>query len=244
MSDRPVLLMTRPKAASERFLAELARDGVVDFDVVISPLFDIEPAKSLPDLTGIAALAFTSANAVACYVDLGGRLDIPCYTVGPATTEAAKSRGMAPIPSTGSAVDLQTLILRNPPDGLLFHLHGTHVTGNLARDLTDAGVPTHSAVIYDQAARSLNKMAFDALISRLPVVIPVFSPRSGQLLACTLAQGTSLLVAAMSSVVADTVQGERINRICIAQTPDSASMRLCVAQLMQEAHSLMAEWDV
>lgn len=238
MMDRPVLLMTRPRAASERFLAELASSGLSGFRTIISPVFDIRPSASLPDLTGIQALIFTSAHSVTSYTQIGGRTDLPCYTVGPATAAAATSCGMQVMPSSGSGADLEDFILQHPPQGPLMHLHGTHVAGDLARRLTQAGVPTTSCAIYDQPARPLNKAAIDAIQGPLPVVIPLFSPRSGRLLACTLGQGRSLLVAAMSAMVADTVAGVIKDKICIAQTPDSDSMRKCIAQLMQQAHSL------
>lgn len=91
--DRPVLLMTRPRAASERFLAELAGDGISGFTTIISPLFDIQPAEQLPDLSGIKGLIFTSAHGVTSYCDLGGSPALPCFAVGPATAETARKHG-------------------------------------------------------------------------------------------------------------------------------------------------------
>lgn len=40
---QPLLLLTRPRAASERFVQELAEDGISGFTPVISPLIEVEP---------------------------------------------------------------------------------------------------------------------------------------------------------------------------------------------------------
>ena len=244
MTDRPVLLMTRPQAASERFLDELARDGITGFRSIISPLFDIHAMDGLPDLSGVKGLIFTSAHGVESFRQMGGPPDLPCYTVGPATAEAARTHGMTVYSSRGSADDLQNFIFSKQPDAPLMHLHGVHVSGDLAQALTGKGVPTRAAAIYDQHQNPLNKTAIDALNSSFPVVIPLFSPRSGRLLTCTLGEGKSLLIAAMSEMVAKSVPGIHIRGMCIAQTPDSASLRICVAQLLQKARSIISARDV
>jgi uroporphyrinogen-III synthase len=91
MSD-PIatLILTRPRAASERFLEQMA--GVVSsrVGVLISPLLDIVPTGAVPELDGVRGVIFTSTNGVAF---AGAGHGIKAYCVGPATLAAARAAG-------------------------------------------------------------------------------------------------------------------------------------------------------
>lgn len=243
MSDHPLLLMTRPRVASERFLAELAGDGITGFRAIFSPLFDIVLKGVLPDLSEIQALIFTSANGVDSYISHGGRTDLPCYIVGPATAKAASAHGITAQNCAEHVDGLFTLLCKLRPAGQLLHVHGTHVTGDLANDLTQVGIATRAARLYDQPARPLNKAALEALDSKVPVIIPLFSPRSGRLLSCTPTKGRSILVAAISEMVAKSVRPLHIQDMQVAEAPNSASLRVCVAQLLHKARLRLDEPD-
>ncbi|WP_284222549.1 uroporphyrinogen-III synthase, partial [Brevundimonas denitrificans] len=79
--------VTRAEPGASRTADRLTARG---FDPVIAPLLAIRPIpQAPPDLTGIAALAFTSANGVAAFGALTPDRTRPVFTVGDATAQAA-----------------------------------------------------------------------------------------------------------------------------------------------------------
>ncbi|MBY6159566.1 uroporphyrinogen-III synthase [Mameliella alba] len=229
----PVLLMTRPRPASERFAEELRQKGL-RFRCVISPAFAVEPTGPLPDVSAMRGLIFTSANGVMAWRSLGGSSDLPAYAVGAATARAAEASGMRAHSAGGSADDLVAFIARENPPGPLMHLHGHHVTGEVAGRLGDAGIPCFSAVIYDQPEQVLTDEARDALAGDTPVVLPVFSPRTGELLAKEYAEAP-LLVAAMSEAVANALGPLHKQELKVARRPESEAMKEVVSDLLKRA---------
>ncbi|WP_305972569.1 MULTISPECIES: uroporphyrinogen-III synthase [unclassified Mameliella] len=229
----PVLLLTRPRAASERFAARLRQDGL-QFRAVISPLFTVEVTGPLPDVTQAKGLIFTSANGVMAWQALGGRTDLPALAVGPATARAAQAAGMQAQDGGGSAEDLVRFIIAQRPPGPLVHLHGAHVRGNIAKRLSTAGIPCRGAAIYDQPPCPLNAEARAALDGQVPVVAPVFSPRTGELLAKECAKAP-LLVAAMSQAVVNALMPLHKRNLKVAERPESEAMREVVSDLLNRA---------
>lgn len=229
----PVLLLTRPQRASEAFARDLAAEGL-RFRPVISPLISIEITGPLPDTDAANGLIFTSANGVSAWMQLGGRADLPVFAVGPATARAAQTAGLKTQSADGSVEDLYAALLAQRPEGPLLHLHGAHVRGNLAARLTDAGLTCRSAVVYDQPAQHLTAEARAALGGNVPVVAPVFSPRTGKLLARECANAP-LLVAAMSEAVSNALAPLHKQELIVAQKPESEEMKKAVSRLLSQA---------
>ncbi|SNS09165.1 uroporphyrinogen-III synthase [Antarctobacter heliothermus] len=229
----PILFLTRPEAASARF-AEQCGDSGLRFDTVISPLFRIEATGPLPDASAAGGLIFTSANGVAVWLAQGGRRDLPVYTVGDATARAAEAAGMRAHSAGGAADDLIDWLIAHTPDLPLMHLHGRHTRGDVAERLTKAGLTCGSAVIYDQPAQPLSAEARAALLGTTPVIVPVFSPRTGELLAQERAQAP-LLVAAMSEAVVNALGPLHKRDLKVAARPESEAMREVVSDLLKRA---------
>jgi uroporphyrinogen-III synthase len=229
----PVLLMTRPVAASNRFVADLKAEGLT-FRPVISPLFTVETTGPLPRTDDIRGLIFTSSNGVSSWLALGGRTDLPVYTVGAATARTARLAGMTAHSADGNVDDLRDWLLNLSPPGPLLHAHGTHVRGDLAARLSQAGLSCRSVVIYDQPKVPLTRDAREALIGRAPVVIPVFSPRSGQLLLSERAKAP-ILVAAMSEAVAKALAPLHKQELKVARRPESLALQEVVSDLLIRA---------
>lgn len=229
----PVLLLTRPREASERFAA-LLDGGELRFRKIVSPLISIEVSGPLPEAAKVEGLIFTSAAGVTAWQALGGRMDLPAYTVGEATACAARSAGMTASSAEGSADDLvDWLIARDPPAPLL-HLRGENVRGFVSERLTEAGLPCSSAMIYRQPAQDLSPEARQALAGEAPVVAPVFSPRTGELLT-RVPVNAPLLVAAMSETVANALSPLHKRKLKVAERPESAAMREVVSDLLKRA---------
>ncbi len=229
----PVLLLTRPRQASESFARALENEGL-RFRTVISPLIAIEVTGPLPDARAARGLIFTSANGVSAWRDLGGRLDLPVYAVGRATAQVAQDAGMEPQSADGTVDDLFDWLVARRPATPLVHLHGTNVRGNLAARLTEAGLTCRSAVIYDQPAQDLTAEARAALAGDAPVVAPVFSPRTAKLLARERANAP-LLVAAMSETVANALSSLHKQELIVVPRPESEEMKKAVARLLSQA---------
>lgn len=73
------------------------------------------------DLNGVAALVFTSRNGVDVFAGLAAERDLPVFTVGDATADAARAHGFGNVRSAGGALgDLATLLDKAAPrEGLL-----------------------------------------------------------------------------------------------------------------------------
>lgn len=231
----PILLLTRPEAASARF-AKQCGDFGLRFDTVISPLFRIEATGSLPDTSAAGGLIFTSANGVAVWLAQGGRRDLPVYTVGDTTARAAEAAGMRAHSAGGAADDLINWLIAHSPAVPLLHLHGRHTRGDVAARLTMAGLTCESGVIYDQPAQPLSAEARAALMGPAPVIVPVFSPRTAELLAQERAQAP-LLVAAMSEAVVNALGSLHKQDLKVAARPESVAMREVVLDLLKRAEA-------
>lgn len=218
----PVVLLTRPKEASDRVLASLQTRGLA-FRPVVSPLIGISHVDHLPDMTGFRGLIFTSANGVRSYVALGGAQDLPAYCVGDSTCAAALAAGLGAISAQGNADDLVALLGETRPETPLIHLRGTHSRGDVAARLNDRGVFAKEAIIYNQPILSLTNEATRALAGPVPVVAPLYSPRTAKILG-TYPIKAPFLVAAMSQAVANAVASLHKQNLEVAARPESDVM--------------------
>lgn len=237
MTQRPVLLLTRPKAASERTWQDLVDQGLTGVDPCIAPLFEIVPKGPLPDLASYDGLIFTSANGVKAYTALGGPAEGLAYTVGPQTDLAAQTAGLHTRCADGNADDLVTLILSDAPSGRWLHIHGTNARGDIAGRLTANGVTTDSVVLYDQVAQPLSTQAERFLSGPAPIILPLFSPRTARLFAIAKKPSAPLYIGCMSEAVKDRL-GECPSKMClIARQPNFSAMCALVSQLTDLALS-------
>jgi len=234
----PLILITRPRESAQTFAADLRAELGPDADICIAPLLEIEHICDLPDLTQVQTLIFTSAHAVASVANATRRRDFTCYTVGGATAETAHTSGFTPIIGPGTGKDLAALILQDAPDTPCLHLRGDHVAFDIAKYLNAAGIKTRSATVYRQVARTLSGEAKSRLKDAGPIIAPVFSPRSAQLLLDALRKDTNLLIAAISSAAAEVIPPDRALQVRIAECPDKAAMLTCVAKLWRNANQL------
>lgn len=211
------LLLSRPKAQSEEFLALCEKQAGRRLPVVISPVIQIDFLDRQPDFDAYATLIFTSSHGVAaCANELPGRRVV---TVGAKTCARAKAAGANAI-SLGE--DVETFLVRGSEVlEPALHCRGTHVRGNLAFRLSEMGVATEEAILYDQVAQSLTPPARSLLLSRSSVVVPLFSPRSAELLSKNVIKA-DVKVIAMSSAVADSWNGP--GSVDIASAPTALEM--------------------
>ncbi|MDJ1009416.1 MAG: uroporphyrinogen-III synthase [Paracoccaceae bacterium] len=203
MADKaspPHILMTRPRAASERFLAELARRGVAMGEAAISPAISIEHVGRPVDIEGHGGVIVTSAHAL---VGVTGRRGVSAWCVGDATARAAERAGFDAVTAGGTVDDLVRVITGARPRSPLLYLRGQHVTGDVAGQLAGFGIEVDERVVYDQPESSPNADAARLVSGTASVVLPLFSPRSAAIVADWTEQAVAPLHAvAMSEAVA------------------------------------------
>lgn len=244
MSDTtPILLLTRPSPASERFWADLPGDLKDRLRCVISPLIEISYAPELPDLGEYDGLVATSAQAIAALVAGAAPLprDMPCYAVGAATAQAARDAGLRAISADGDADALVSQVADLAAGQRVLHLHGTHTRGDVTARLRARGVRAEAAVAYDQRACPLGAEAKQALFGSTPVLVALFSPRTAALFAADYTGTAPLYVACMSAAVAQETMALSPRRVETAPRPTALDMVKVVRSLATDAR--MVEGD-
>lgn len=240
-SRLPRFLLTRPAAQGARFAADL-RAAFAGARVTHSPL--MAPAFALPDLPpgGFGALILTSETAVQGYRRLPAqmRAALPrlAFCVGDRTARAARAAGLRARSAGGDAAALVALILADRPAGRMLYLHGADRRGEVAERLLSAGLETHSALIYDQRPQPLTPAAQRLLSGRAPVIAPVFSPRTADLLAAQAPPGPGrapLWIVALSPAVAQSAAALAPDRMATADHPDAPAMLAAIAALIAAA---------
>lgn len=215
--NRPVLLLTRPQPDSRRFAALLP-----EFRAFISPILRIQPvahdARALAEAEG---LVFTSGHAVASAGPGRGRLAL---CVGERTAQVAQAAGFRTRHGNGFAESLIPLI--EAADVALIHPHGRH----LAKQL-----PVPGMVVYDQHEVALDAQAQALLQGAGPVLLPLFSPRSAQLLAGQTADARAEIWPVAISQAALARWGRGGAHSIIAERPDLPAMADAVRALADRA---------
>jgi uroporphyrinogen-III synthase len=173
------ILILRPQPGAD---ATAKRAAALGLEAVVAPLFEVEAtAWHAPDPAGFDGIVLTSANAVRLAGSgLAAFLGLPCFAVGDATADAARTAGFrSVVAGDGDASSLAQLTARHGARRLL-HLHG--------RDSKPVAHPelqvTERAVYRSEALRSLPEAAHEAI--RAGTVALLHSPRAGATLAALL----------------------------------------------------------
>lgn len=225
------VLVTRPLPDAEATAARLRQFG---HDVVCTPLIDIEPVTHRIDVTGIQALAVTSANAIRVLDKATiARLHVlPIYVVGGRTAKAARSAGFADVIEAGPDAEALAAILRrlSADAGPVLHLSGREVARDLDA-LVTGGPAIQRMIVYDAVAREKlpEGVAADLTARRIDAVLH-FSPRSarifGRLMRSAGLDGAAgeVLHVALSARVADALREAGLPVAAIAREPTEAAL--------------------
>ena len=177
------LLLTRPKADSERLARALAAHGISS---IIEPLLNILVQEGPPpDTRGVAAIAFTSANGVLAFAERSPRRNLPVYAVGDATARAARAAAFKDVQSaSGDVDDLARLLTQalSPEAGAILHPAASKVAGDLAGHLADSGFTYRREVIYkSEKISSLSPKSRTAIVRGEIYGVVLMSPRTGHI---------------------------------------------------------------
>jgi uroporphyrinogen-III synthase len=196
MATRRRVLITRPAEDAGPLAHELAARG---FAVLIEPLLSIRFLDGqVPDLIGIQALAFTSANGVRALLHAAPAAPAAgcaVFAVGPASAAAARAAGFRDVISAdGDVGALGRLIAGrlDPDGGAVLYVAGSHIAGDLSGRIEAAGLRARRAVLYEAAtSEALSAEARAAIAAGDVGWVLIFSPRTAGLFV-TLLQDAGL----------------------------------------------------
>lgn len=170
--------ITRARPGAEATAAKVAALG---FQPVVDPLLEVAPIMAAIDLSGVAALAFTSVNGVRAFSTLSDLRDLPVFTVGRATAAAASEAGFARLADAdGDVEDLARLILAARPASVLW-AGAREPAGDLVGALNARGVAARGVAVYETVARAPSEATL-ALLGQ-PLTVLLHSPRGARQLA-------------------------------------------------------------
>jgi uroporphyrinogen-III synthase len=234
------LMITRPLEDAEPLATELAALGV---EALTEPLLSIETtAAGAPDLKDVQGLLLTSANGVRAFAALSSERSLPVYAVGDATARVARLAGFEKV--TSAAGDVTTLAERvqekcQPGDGVLLHVAGTKVAGDLAAMLTLAGYQYHRVQLYHASkATSLSPGGLDALKKGDLDGVVLYSPRTADSFVDLLTKAGAadcagrLSVFCLSDAVAARAGTIDWAQVVVAATPDQAALIKSVMEMI------------
>jgi len=212
--------ITRAQPGAARTAARLTALG---FAPVVTPLLTLRPLpaalSAAPDLSTVAALAFTSPNGVEAFAALTPELrDRPVYAVGDATAEAARAAGFTDARSAAGDIHaLARLIAASPIQGLILAPGAREPAGDLAALLPQRDIqrlPVYAA----EETGATPPADFDAVL--------VHSPRAARALAASLAPQAAAqrLAVCISAAAGAPLAALGFAEIRTADAPDEASM--------------------
>jgi uroporphyrinogen-III synthase len=141
--------VTRAEPGADQTAARLVDLGHV---AVVHPLLAIRSIDADVNLSGVRALAFTSANGVRAFVERWGAPALPVYAVGDATAAAARAAGFAEVfAGDGDVAALAELIAARSP-GPVLHPGARMLAGDLEGDLRRRGVEVRTVAVYESVA--------------------------------------------------------------------------------------------
>ena len=170
-TEPPRILVTRPETGASATARRLEACGFVP---LLLPLSRIEalPVEATGIPADVAAVAVTSANAFRHLSrDVVTALaDHPCFCVGDATAEAARSAGFGRvIAGPGDAGALAATIAQAGISGSLLYLAGRLRRSDLEESLAAAGIAVTALDVYDTLPLRHPVSTVTALLGKRPV---------------------------------------------------------------------------
>lgn len=238
----PILLMTRPRAASERFVARLPDDLKRRVEPAYAPLIEILPTAGEIAFGDARGVIFTSAHGVAVASGRTRRRDLPAYCVGTSTTESARQKGWTAVCMGETARDLVQGLLESDAPGPLLHLSGVNTRGDIAETLSAGGRPTRRQAIYDQPLQAFGASELALITSGRPVVVPIFSPRTARHFADQCPAHAAIHLIALSPAVAEPLSVLSDCIVTLSEKPNADSMVSAIESLVNRLCRVESGW--
>lgn len=226
------VLITRAEPGAHRTAEGVSALGLKP---VVAPMLTIRPSSEIDlDLTGVQALAFTSANGVRAWANARPERGLPALCVGDATEAAAKEAGFSETRSAGGDVGDLIHLIRKRMDkaaGRIVHVRGSHVTGDLAGSLREAGFEAEEAAAYEAvSANCLPDAAREGLEKKQLSLVLFHSSRAAAAFTALVDDAdltdclSYLIAVAISDRAAESLIRSDWLAVKIADTPDEAAL--------------------
>jgi uroporphyrinogen-III synthase len=242
---KPLMLITRPSEDALPLAEQLQGLGC---DVWAEPMIAIDikhkQAQSLADLLDMPpqAIVITSANGMRALCALTPNRTIKLITVGPASRDEAQLQGFSHIdmakPEYGGDVNgLVRHISENytADGGMLLHISGNVVAGDLVGQLKTKGLPANHIALYNaQAASKLSAEVRNGLKEKTINSVLFYSPRTADIFieliknANLIAELSALNCYCLSNNVAEKFKDISFKNIHIAKNPTGDDMLLLI----------------
>lgn len=168
--------------------ATAERVRALGHEAVVAPLLAVRILPNVEvDLTGVAALAFTSANGVRAFADACGERSLRVFAVGAATAQAARQAGFRSVLSADGDVEALAEgigVRRSELKGAVLHPGAAEPAGDLAGALEKHGVEARRLILYETAPVALTREEAQSLTGSDAALL--HSPRAAQVLARVL----------------------------------------------------------
>ncbi|MEL8055411.1 MAG: uroporphyrinogen-III synthase [Pseudomonadota bacterium] len=177
------ILVTRADPGADETVSRLGDEG---FSAIKTPVMHVVPDNTvtLPDLSDVSGLVFTSANGVRAFVDRSDERAKMAWCVGPATATAARDAGFFSVQeSAGDARDLAAFIAERitPDKKPLLHIANAAAKGDLRAALEHAGHKVVFCPLYRmQRAESLDHDVINILNAKGPTIVLVHSEKGAE----------------------------------------------------------------
>ena len=140
--------------------ATAARVRALGHEPFVAPLLEVRRTPDAKvDLSGVAALAFTSANGVRAFAEMSGERGLQVFAVGSATAQTAKAAGFRQVLSAdGDVTALAERIASRRAEigGLVLHPGAAELAGDLSGALAEAGVEVRTLTLYETVPTTLS----------------------------------------------------------------------------------------
>jgi uroporphyrinogen-III synthase len=230
--SRPQVWITRTEPGARATADRVRALGLIPLTAPLLAVRDL-PQPGL-DLTGVAAIAFTSGHApgflAPALLAAGvppGALALPVLAVGEATARAARTAGFSVVRSAdGDVSALARLIaaLDPAPAGVILHACATRTAGDLEGQLASRGLRVRTLALYETAEVDPAQQVLPDLAGLQSVL--VHSPRAGLALAAFLERhpAPDLQILALSEAAAAPLAAVKCACRATAPFPNDASL--------------------
>ena len=198
--------VTRASPGAEATAARLRAMG---FAPLVDPLLEVRNLSPTIDLSGVAALAFTSVNGVVAFARLDADRTRPVFAVGDRTGRAAREVGFADVASADGDVEALAGVIVGQAsrlDGAVLHPSALEPAGDLLSPLAAAGLSAQRVAVYETFERDPASTTLAAL-DHLDAVL-LHSPRAARRLSQLLIgrPTPSLRALCLSAAVAEPLE--------------------------------------
>ena len=220
--ENVILLLTRPLGGNERFCLKI-KHLLYSCEILDNPIQRIDFLPSLSKVNKNSVLIFTSANGLRA-AKKHNLINKKCFVVGANTKKIAVSFGYDVLGFSKDQENLLKLIKSKKPTESMVHIRGKHTVGNLCDALKRNQFSCLDIIGYNQEPLKIKKQNLQKIYSGRPVILPIFSSRSAELLQSNL-DLTGFNVIAISEAVAKIVTGVELGELVISKKPDLNSMQ-------------------